>query len=74
MGKWDDLNRDEKKEGINMSSFKPIQATPELCGEDAKRIIKDVLEKPKSDTLQKNEKLISILKEIRGKIGYLTNS
>ena len=48
-----------------MSSFKPIEATPELCGEDAKRVIMEVLEKTKSCTLQRNEKLTSILKEIR---------
>ena len=48
-----------------MSSFKPIEATPELCGEDAKRVIKEVLEKTKSSSVQRNEKLISILKEIR---------
>lgn len=48
-----------------MSSFKPIEATPELSGEDAKRVIKEVLEKTKSSSVQRNEKLISILKEIR---------
>lgn len=65
MNKWDDSDRDEKKEGGNMLSFKPIQATPELCGEDAKRVIKDMLEKTKSSTLQRNEMLERILKEIR---------
>ena len=39
---------------------KPIQPTPSLSGEDAKKIIKDVLVAPSDISRKKNDKLLQI--------------
>lgn len=39
---------------------KPIQPTPSLSGEDAKKIIKDVLTAPSDNSRKKNDKLLRI--------------
>lgn len=48
-----------------MSRIKPIQATPELSGEDAIRIIEQVNKAPSESMLKRNELLRNILKNIR---------
>ena len=48
-----------------MSAFrKPIQPTPTLSGEDAKKIIKEALSVPTSEAIEKNEKMLQIRKQI----------
>ena len=41
-----------------MLTIKPIQATPELSGEDAEKLIQDVNRKPTKETIEWNEMLL----------------
>lgn len=47
-----------------MLAMKPIQATPELNGKDAEKVIKQVNQKPTEEALQKNKMLLNILEQI----------
>ena len=42
------------------ATVKPIHPTPSLSGEDAKKIIKDVLTAPSDNSRKKNDKLLRI--------------
>ncbi len=48
-----------------MSTIKPIQATPELSGEDAARLLVQVEKKPTKQTIKRNKMLSSVLRNIR---------
>ena len=56
----------EKNEGgvQDMSTMKPIQATPELSGEDAVRLIQDVNRKPTKEAEKWNKMLSKVLDPI----------
>jgi len=56
---------DKEKGGIDMTTIKPIQATPELSGEDAERLIQDVNRKPTKEATERNVMMQEILKKIR---------
>ena len=48
-----------------MSTMKPIQATPELSGKDAERLLKQVSQAPTEEAMKKNDMLRSVLISIR---------
>ncbi len=50
---------------ISVSTIKPIQATPELSGKDAKRLFDQVNVAPTSEAVKKNAMLHSVLNNIR---------
>lgn len=51
--------------GKSMSvNVKPIQSTPGLSGEDAKRIMLQVATKPSKEAIKKNEALLKLRKNI----------
>ena len=51
--------------GKSMSvNVKPIQSTPDLSGEDAKRIMLQVSTKPSQEAIKKNEALLKLRKNI----------
>ena len=53
------MYREEREKGeIDMTTIKPIQATPELSGEDAEKLIQDVNRKPTKETIEWNEMLL----------------
>ena len=63
------FKRDNKRNegGSKMGAtikMKPIQATPELKGKDAMRLIEDVFARPSEQAIQSNRNLLSILKKI----------
>ena len=45
-------------------NVKPIQSTPDLSGEDAKRIMLQVATKPSKEAIKKNEALLKLRKNI----------
>ena len=49
------------KEVDIMSTMKPIQATPELSGKDAKRLLEQVSQAPTEKAMKKNDMLHSVL-------------
>lgn len=49
---------ENEKGGIDMLTIKPIQATPELSGEDAERLIRDVNRKPTKEAAEWNAMLL----------------
>ena len=60
------MHREKNEGGVqDMSTMKPIQATPELCGEDAVRLIQDVNRKPTKEALDRHRKMQNILKRIK---------
>ena len=51
--------------GKSMSvNVKPIQSTPGLSGEDAKRIMLQVSTKPSKEAIKRNEALLELRKNI----------
>ena len=51
--------------GKSMSvNVKPIQSTPGLSGEDAKRIMLQVSAKPSNEAIKRNEALLKLRKNI----------
>ena len=51
-----------------MSAYvKPIQATPTLTGNDARNIIRQVLEAPSPESVAKNKKMLEMRKSIEKK-------
>lgn len=48
-----------------MSTIKPIQATSELSGEDAARVLKQVNTAPTQKAIKRNNMLRSVLSNIR---------
>ena len=44
--------------------MKPIQATPSLSGEDAKRIMLQVSTNPSKEAIKRNEELLELRKNI----------
>ena len=51
--------------GKSMSvNVKPIQSTPDLSGEDGKRIMLQVSTKPSKEAIKKNEALLKLRKNI----------
>ena len=61
----DSVNEEKNKEGEHMPNFKPIQATPELSGADARAIMRDLDNGPNENANQKNAKLIEMVKKLR---------
>lgn len=60
------MHREKNERGVDdMSIMKPIQGTPELSGEDAERLIKDVNRKPTKEALERNKMMQSILRQIK---------
>lgn len=62
---FDKVNKEENKEGEHMANFKPIQATPELRGADARAVMRDLENGPNENANQKNAKLIEMVKKLR---------
>lgn len=60
------MHRQNDERGVDnmLATIKPIQATPELNGEDAKRLIKEVNRKPSKEAIEKNKMLLNILEQI----------
>lgn len=57
-----------KKEGKEvdiMATMKPIQATPELSGKDAVRLMEQANTTPTKKAMQKNKMLCSVLADIQ---------
>ncbi len=50
-----------------MSTMKPIQATPELSGKDALKVLAQIEKKPTELAMSKNNMLRSVLTTIRKK-------
>lgn len=48
-----------------MSTMKPIQATPELSGKDAEKLLKETQIKPTEKAIKKNIMLRNVLDDIR---------
>lgn len=46
---------------------KPIQAAPELSGEDARRILEEALIPPTKETIEENEMIPELYKKVRDK-------
>lgn len=58
-------NEKKGKEVDIMSTMKPIQATPELSGKDAVRLLRQSSVVPTEKALKKNTMLRSVLTSIR---------
>lgn len=54
-----------KREVDSMSTMKPIQATPELSGADAEKLLFQTSKKPTADAIKKNTMLHGVLENIR---------
>ncbi|MBQ8518331.1 MAG: hypothetical protein IJ455_01840 [Agathobacter sp.] len=60
------MDREKNERGVEyMSTMKPIQATPELSGEDAEKLIRDVNRKPTKEALEWKKLLQRCLKELK---------
>ena len=55
----------DEREVDTMSGIKPIQATPELSGIDAERLIADVNRKPTKEAIERNKRLQVILRKVK---------
>lgn len=55
----------EGREVDTMSTMKPIQATPELSGKDAERLLNQADIVPTQKAMSKNNMLRGVLKNIR---------
>ena len=55
----------EEREVDIMSTIKPIQATPELSGKDAKILLDQTNHMPTEEMIKKNKMLHNVLKNIR---------
>ena len=58
-------NGKKGKEVDVMSTMKPVQATPELSGEDAAKLLRQSIITPTEKSLKKNAMLCSVLTNIR---------
>ena len=59
------MGENKAREEDEMSAYvKPIQATPTLSGNDAKRIVQQVLTVPSSESIMKNKKMLEMRKRI----------
>lgn len=60
------MDKDKKGKEVDiMSTIKPIQATPELSGKDAVKLLLQTNTKPTEKAMKKNHMLHSILTDIR---------
>ena len=60
------MNKNEKGKEVDvMTTIKPIQATPELTGKDATKLLLQVNIKPTDKAMKRNELLRGILADIR---------
>lgn len=60
------MHSEKDERGVeNMSTIKPIQATPELSGKDAERLIRDVNRKPTKEAMEWKKVLQRSLKELK---------
>lgn len=57
--------KNKEGEDAMLTMMKPIQATPELSGEDAQRVIEQVNKIPTEEAIKKNKKLLNVLHQIR---------
>lgn len=55
----------EEREVDTMATMKPIQATPELHGRDAVKLLNQTNVKPTVQAIKKNNMLRSVLNDIR---------
>ena len=46
------------------SDIKPIQATPEICGEDAMRILQEVMTPPSEEAIAYHERMLELFKDV----------
>lgn len=46
------------------SIIKPIQPTPEICGEDAKRILQEVFTMPSQEAIEEKRKKLERIKGV----------
>lgn len=59
------MGENKAKEEDEMSAYvKPIQATPTLTGNDAIRIVEQVLTAPSPESILKNKKMLEMRKRI----------
>lgn len=60
------MGKDRKGKEVDiMSTIKPIQATPELSGKDAKKLLLQTNVKPSQKAMKKNYMLHGVLADIR---------
>jgi len=60
------MDREKKGKEVDiMSTIKPIQATPELSGKDAVKLLLQVNVSPTEKAIRKNNMLRSVLTNIR---------
>lgn len=59
------IEKIERREVDTMSTMKPIQATPELSGKDAERLLNQADIVPTQKAMSKNNMLRGVLKNIR---------
>lgn len=60
------MSREKKGKEVDiMSTMKPIQATPELSGEDALKLLHQSNTLPQKEALKKNNMLRNVLTNIR---------
>ena len=57
-------NKRLKEDDVMSAYVKPIQATPTLTGNDAVRIVKQVLTAPSLESIEKNKKMLEMRKRI----------
>lgn len=58
---------ENEREVDTMSTMKPIQATPELSGKDAIKLLSQTNRKPTAQAMKKNNMLHGVLTNIRKK-------
>lgn len=59
------VRKEKGKEVDIMSTIKPIQATPELCGKDAVKLLLQTNVNPTEKAMKKNDMLRGVLTNIR---------
>ncbi len=60
------MDKEKKGKEVDvMATIKPIQATPELSGKDAEKILLQVNNKPTDKAMKKNDLLRGVLTNIR---------
>ena len=59
------MNIENERGERDMTTMKPIQATPDLSGEDAEKLIRDVNRKPTKEAMDRHQKMREILRKIR---------
>lgn len=64
--RWYNVSKEKKGKEVDiMSTIKPIQATPELSGKDAVKLLLQANEKSTEKAMEKNNMLRNVLTNIR---------